>query len=763
MEVLLRRFMEQQSDTKDLPPTETMVTPIDPALEAMHDQPKPAEAASTCDESSLPPTTTSPDQVNVAESHNQPEPGNTPVHLHDNLDTNEHHDEFGELDLDEKGELRYIGIHSTITVVDICSGLRRHITRGLQQKGYSQMQQVFASPEVVEDQQADSPLAQMEHSMQGFFEQALPPALLMDVLIDHYFERMHRLLPFTNEDDFRTEYVGAREGQGMRTSFAAILFSILAVSTWSLDVDLAAFSDVDKGFSRLEMSKFFHSVAVKAISVPRSSRREIAEHRALDTIATMGLIAVYHSQLGSHAEAWITVGRSIRVAQDIGLHRSPSRLNLPHNARDRRRYIWWSLYILDRQLSTSLGRPLAIDDSDCDVEFPEADLVGLHSHVSREFFMSQVQIQTTIGCILKTVNSVKNARNWHETTGTSPGCTELRQKVKALSDELQNWVGDKVPADIKTAKNGPKAADKCIALSTYFCAILLLYRGFMANPHKPSPLEGSQALLQCARASTNCITISRDFLSEVPKSHFHILHGQYVFISIVLLLHCIRVTTDPAFVSRALEDVERGIQILKDFEPIWPDSKKCRGVVEEYIEFSLHILEKGKRGKCSFQHGSGEVCSHAATTNHTSRKRPSTLETCGSQHIQSKRPKWAPFGVLAVENLPALHRNESTRLPRLEKGIRSGQHNCEDYPSVATSVKKKKTVAWALPDADDSQSSQMALDTNSFAPPTSTCSFLAPDLQSIFQMDLDIDLTNSLFLDGTVWDGGLFNDEKVFS
>ena len=71
---------------------------------------------------------------------------------------------------------------------------------------------------------------------------------------------------------------------------------------------------------------------------------------------------------------WTTLGLAVRTAQSIGLHvESQSRNTLKGlNALDveRRRRIWYSIYVLDRLLSLQLGRPPAIHDDDCDVPLP---------------------------------------------------------------------------------------------------------------------------------------------------------------------------------------------------------------------------------------------------------------------------------------------------------------------------------------------------------------------------------------------------------
>jgi hypothetical protein len=59
------------------------------------------------------------------------------------------------------------------------------------------------------------------------------------------------------------------------------------------------------------------------------------------------------------------------MAQSMGLHVEPrgSRDRSPLETEKRRR-VWYSIYVLDRLLSLQLGRPPAINDDDCDVSLP---------------------------------------------------------------------------------------------------------------------------------------------------------------------------------------------------------------------------------------------------------------------------------------------------------------------------------------------------------------------------------------------------------
>lgn len=67
------------------------------------------------------------------------------------------------------------------------------------------------------------------------------------------------------------------------------------------------------------------------------------------------------------------MGKAVRIAQSIGLHaesRSPSTEAQRSLQTEKRRRVWYSIYVLDRLLSLQLGRPPAIHDDDCCVPLP---------------------------------------------------------------------------------------------------------------------------------------------------------------------------------------------------------------------------------------------------------------------------------------------------------------------------------------------------------------------------------------------------------
>lgn len=247
---------------------------------------------------------------------------------------------------------------------------------------------------------------------------------------------------------------------------------------------------------------------------------------------------------------------------------------------------------MDRSLSISLGRQLAINDVDCDTIQPDCKCPEYNGELAG--FFALVRLHQISGEIISMTSSVGNAKSCRQ-SGEA-----LRQKVNDLGNALQQWAADSVPTQVKHAKSGRHFTERCVLLCAFFASIMLLHRPFMSNPHRESPLGSVETVRQCARAAINCIGSTSDCLKSIPPCHFLSLYGQQVFVSCVLLLHCLRVSKDELSVAEVLRQVQSGMGALKDLDRHWAGAKKCRGVVDEFLGFTLEVVQSGQRGRCLF-------------------------------------------------------------------------------------------------------------------------------------------------------------------
>jgi hypothetical protein len=85
--------------------------------------------------------------------------------------------------------------------------------------------------------------------------------------------------------------------------------------------------------------------------------------------------------IGAMAQAWTYIGMAVRMAQDLGMHRSADgwaraglggRLFSEWELHERKR-IWYGCVIMDKYVSTYIGRPLSIFERDFDTPLPNEE------------------------------------------------------------------------------------------------------------------------------------------------------------------------------------------------------------------------------------------------------------------------------------------------------------------------------------------------------------------------------------------------------
>ncbi|KAJ5814186.1 uncharacterized protein N7503_000936 [Penicillium pulvis] len=85
---------------------------------------------------------------------------------------------------------------------------------------------------------------------------------------------------------------------------------------------------------------------------------------SLFAIEALALVGLYLYAIDHREAAHVHVGHAIRIAQLEGMHTQLPEDVLGDATVTRCRNLWWSLYIMDRHISPSLGLPMALQDSD---------------------------------------------------------------------------------------------------------------------------------------------------------------------------------------------------------------------------------------------------------------------------------------------------------------------------------------------------------------------------------------------------------------
>ena len=115
----------------------------------------------------------------------------------------------------------------------------------------------------------------------------------------------------------------------------------------------------------------------------------------IGTCQALLLLGYREVGIGAMAQAWIYVRMAITMAQDLGMHKSAEKWrrtggNMFTRAElQERRRIWYACVVMDKYVSSYIGRPVAISARDFDTELPSEDAV---SPLVRRFFLLSYEV-----------------------------------------------------------------------------------------------------------------------------------------------------------------------------------------------------------------------------------------------------------------------------------------------------------------------------------------------------------------------------------
>ncbi|KAG9500614.1 hypothetical protein J7337_009096 [Fusarium musae] len=170
----------------------------------------------------------------------------------------------------------------------------------------------------------------------------LPSREAAKAFADVYFSTVHLAFPFIPQ------------------SLLALIYVICAIGAYYTSIP-----GEQIGANKCHEVYFLQALS---LALPAGADRSI-HHVSLLLAQCFYMLAVCRTD-----SCWATLGQTVRMAQSIGLHveqNDPQRLKGPGRLLvERRRRIWYCIYVLDRLISLQLGRPPAIHEDYCHVPLP---------------------------------------------------------------------------------------------------------------------------------------------------------------------------------------------------------------------------------------------------------------------------------------------------------------------------------------------------------------------------------------------------------
>ncbi|KZO93208.1 hypothetical protein CALVIDRAFT_540196 [Calocera viscosa TUFC12733] len=481
---------------------------------------------------------------------------------------------FGQLQIDENGQWRWIGGASTMSLVESFRTLSKQPAYPSPPGERGGMDDLLFPPAIG--------LGKVRRvALPSSHEAEYPARDLADALVDAYFARFHHTLPVLDKITFLAKYHDHMERGTYRddAGFQSTIFGVFAIAArFHNDPRLG---DVNKD-GGLAMTFYDRAMILHFIGATKTQ---------LAHVQCVVLLSSFLASCNLLAESWLLLGQAVRTAQDLGLHRDAPKSSLTPLEREMHKRIWFCVYMLDRLLAIALGRPLGIEDSDCDVELPiPLDDEALRLHLDGApigepstimvGFIALTELAKIGGQMLRQVYAV-NKTGFHLDAAQSAA---LQQSVDALDAQLSKWC-DALPPELRSKPKGEKEIFMAAILCTSYYAILIsLHRVFLPTSRRHALQAVSTSVAKAVSASRNCILLAKALRNIIFPSHHLAFFVQYLFSSAVILCLCIMRLMDENAIKQSMPEVMQCIQCLHDLEVVYPGAKKCRELLTQLFE-----------------------------------------------------------------------------------------------------------------------------------------------------------------------------------
>ncbi|VUC23437.1 unnamed protein product [Clonostachys rosea] len=169
--------------------------------------------------------------------------------------------------------------------------------------------------------------------------------------------------------------------------------------------------------------------------------RMINERPQIDVIEIallLSALALYSLETNRRHSACTFVGTALRLATIMGLHIKIAPTLIPDpDTREHRVRLWWSVYIIDRFLSSKIGLPLLISDTDISVDLPSNDpALNAEDFGDHLQFVATLRLAKIAGQISRSLYVRKPQRG-----------TFLQQVIR-IREELNQW-REQLPSQLK--------------------------------------------------------------------------------------------------------------------------------------------------------------------------------------------------------------------------------------------------------------------------------------------------------------------------
>lgn len=298
-------------------------------------------------------------------------------------------------------------------------------------------------------------------------------------------------------------------------------------------------------------------------------------------------------------------------------------------------------------LALALGRPLGINDWDCDVEMPvDVDDDNLPEYFSGAPItqrqpslmagtINMIKLYEIAGRILRQVYTLENCKENLEPERRA----ELQKTVESFDNELTTWCDDLQPAFKSQSETEEQVSMGAVLCSHYYCLVTTLHRNFI--PVRHDQLVTPKSTVKAVSSARSCIRLAPSMKHVVPPSHHLAFFIQNLFSSAVILLLYAMHSNDTRAAAQAKEEVKSALSALEAWEGTWPGARKCKELLLDLMNTANEAVAKvqGQGQRISVENLNGSTSTQPASpiSARMERRKSVTIATAPSSSQSSGR------------------------------------------------------------------------------------------------------------------------------
>ncbi|PAV22046.1 hypothetical protein PNOK_0200300 [Pyrrhoderma noxium] len=199
----------------------------------------------------------------------------------------------------------------------------------------------------------------------------MPSIEHQDLLIELYFTYVHPELPVLNKSSFLSLYATSKFPSGSENT-RTYISKLLLLSMFTIS---GRYNPREQPFP--SRSDQMWEAGCNYLASARRILYSVLHKTSITTCQSLILLAYREFGVGSFEHGSFFIGMAIRMAQDLGLHRSADKWQrfgtdlLSQEQKLERKRVWWSCCIVEKYIACSLGCPVAIHENEYDTDLPE--------------------------------------------------------------------------------------------------------------------------------------------------------------------------------------------------------------------------------------------------------------------------------------------------------------------------------------------------------------------------------------------------------